>query len=155
MSDKIEELKKQAADTEERAAKFERLHAESTIKGELREAAERGGAFNADQLMPYLMPAAKLIEVNGQNMVRIVKTDEKGQEVLFTPAEAVGHLKQTKDLENLFKKPVPVQPTAPTTPPKIDWCTLTHPSISSSGTSIPSGSGWPPSAASSLLLCVP
>jgi hypothetical protein len=127
MSDKIEELKKQAADTEERAAKFERLHAESTIKRELREAAERGGAFNADQLMPYLMPAAKLIEVNGQNMVRIVKTDEKGQEVLFTPAEAVGHLKQTKDLENLFKKPVPVQPTAPTTPPKIDWAHMTHP----------------------------
>jgi len=127
MSDNLEELKKKAAEAEERAAKFERLHAESTIRRELLAAGEQAGAYSPVQLLPYLTPGARLIEANGQQVVRIAKTNEKGQETLHTPAEAVGHLKQVKDLENLFKKPVPVQPAAPTTPPKIDWAHMTHP----------------------------
>ena len=76
MSDKIEELQKQAAEAEARAAKLQELHAEATIKRELTGAAEEGSAQLAPTL-PYLLPAAKLVEVNGQELVRIVKTDQR------------------------------------------------------------------------------
>ncbi len=124
MSENLERLQQSAAEAEERATKFERLHAEATIKRELTRAAEEGGAHNSLQLLPYLLPAAKLVEINGQQVVRIVKTDETGQETMFTPKEAVAHLKQINDLGNLFKS-APAEP-APAATPKPDWKGMTH-----------------------------
>ena len=124
MSDNLDELKKQTAEAEERAAKWQELHVETTIKRELTHAAEEGGAYNADQLYPYLRPNARLVEVDGKESVRIVKTDDKGQEIQFTPKEAVAHLRQVADLENLFKS-APAQP-APAATPKPDWKGMTH-----------------------------
>jgi hypothetical protein len=125
MSDKIDELQTQAVEADERAAKWQELHTEATIKRELTEAAEEGGAFSADQLYPYLRPSARLVEVDGQQLVRIVKTDQQGQETMFTPKEAIAHLRQVKDLENLFKSAPAAQP-ALTAPPKIDWKNMSH-----------------------------
>jgi hypothetical protein len=124
MSENVEELKQQLADANQRAAEWEKLHTEAEIKQELMRAAEEGGAHRAFQLMPYLQPHAKLIEVNGQHLVRIAKTDDNGQEVLFTPKEAVAHLRQTKGLGNLFKSEEAAQP-ATAAPEKIDWRTIT------------------------------
>ena len=125
MTDKSEELQKQTTEAEERATKFERLHAEATIKRELTRAAEEGASHNSLQLLPYLLPAAKLVEINGQQVVRIVKTDETGQETMFTPKEAVAHLKQINDLGNLFKTE-PAATPAPANPSKIDWSCMNH-----------------------------
>jgi hypothetical protein len=125
MSENLERLQQSAAEAEEKATKFERLHAEATIKRELTQAAEEGGAHNSLQLLPYLLPAAKLVEVDGQQMVRIVKTDETGQETMFTPKEAVAHLKQINDLGNLFKTE-PAATPAPAKPSKIDWSCMSH-----------------------------
>ena len=47
MSENVEVLKKRAADAEARAAKWEKLHTESTIHRELLAAAERGGVLDA------------------------------------------------------------------------------------------------------------
>ena len=125
MSDNSDALKQKAAEAEERAAKWQGLHTEATIKRELTRAAEEGGAFSADQLYPYLRPSARLVEVDGQELVRIVKTDQQGQETTFTPKEAVAHLRQVKDLENLFKAAPAAQP-APAATPKPDWKGMTH-----------------------------
>ena len=113
MSDNLDELKKQTAEAEQRAAKWQELHVETTIKRELTHAAEEGGAYNADQLYPYLRPNARLVEVDGKESVRIVKTDDKGQEIQFTPKEAVAHLRQVAELENLFKSALPHSPPRP------------------------------------------
>ena len=124
MSDNIEELQKQLAQAQQEAAKWQGLHAQATIKRELREAAEKGGAFNPDQLMPYLMPGAKLVEDNGQHVVRIVTTARDGQEIHHTPAQAVAQMRQTKDFENLFRTSPAARP-ASTPPGKIDWKNMT------------------------------
>jgi hypothetical protein len=125
MSDNIDKLEKQTAEAEERAAKWQGQHVEATIRRELTHAAEEGGAYNADQLYPYLRPNARLVEVDGKESVRIVKTDDKGQEIQFTPKEAVSHLKQINDLGNLFKTE-PAATPAPVKPSKIDWSCMSH-----------------------------
>jgi hypothetical protein len=124
MTDNIEELQKQLAQAQQEAAKWQGLHAQATIKRELREAAEKGGAFNADQLMPYLTPNAKLVEDNGQHVVRVIVVGQDGKEIHHTPAQAVAHMKQNKDFENLFKS-APAAPPASTAPGKIDWSNMT------------------------------
>lgn len=125
--DDIEELKMRLAHAKERAEKFERLYKESTIKRELTKAAENGGAFNVDQVLPYLTPEAKLVEVNGQEVVRVVTKDADGKEVHHTPAQAVARLRQIKNMENFFKDLLAGQPTLapPSTPEKIDLRKIT------------------------------
>ena len=59
------------------------------------------------------------------HQVRVVTTGDDGKEILHTPAQAVAHLKQTKDLGNLFKSASAPQP-APAASQKIDWKNLTH-----------------------------
>ncbi len=130
MSDSIEELKTQLAEVQQRAEKWERLHTEATIKRELLAAGEQGGAFHAPQLLPLLEPKAKLVEVNGQHVVRIVTTDEQGKEVMHTPAQAVGYMRQQKEYLNLFRDALttpapPPAPAAPRTPHDIDWDHIT------------------------------
>ncbi len=124
MSDNIEELQRQVAQAQQEAEKWRGLHAGATIKRELREAAEKGGAFNADQLMPYLMPNAKLVEDNGQHVVRVVTVGQDGKEIHHTPAQAVAQMRQTKDFENLFRT-APAAKPASTAPGKIDWANMT------------------------------
>lgn len=122
MSEKIEELKQQAAEAQERAERWERLHTEATIKRELLAAGQQGGAFHAPQLLPFLEPKAKLVEVNGQHVVRVVTTDEQGKEVMHTPAQAVANMKKDGDYANLFRETMVAKSTlaAPVTPEKID-----------------------------------
>ena len=127
MSDTPEQWEQRIAEAEVRAEKFQRLHAEGMIEHELRKAAEQAGAFNASQISTLLKGNSRLVEVDGKHAVRVVTTDENGKEVFHTVAEAIGHAKQKRDNENLFKKPVPVQPAARTTPPKIDWKNLSFP----------------------------
>jgi hypothetical protein len=125
MSDNIEELKTQLAQVKERAEKFERLYTESTIKRELTKAAEKGGAFNPDQLLPYL--PAKLVEVNGQQVVRVVTKDGEGNEVHHTPAQAVARLRQIEKMGNFFKDLLAGQSTLapPSASDKIDLRKIT------------------------------
>ena len=127
MNDDIDNLKRQLGEAKEKAEKFERLYAESTIKRELTKAAEKAGAFNPDQLLPYLVPDAKLMEVNGQPSVRVVTKDDDGKEVHHTPAQAVARLRQIKKMENFFKDLLAGQPTLapPSTPEKIDLRKIT------------------------------
>jgi len=119
MSDNIEDLQRQLGEAKEKAEKFERLYAESTIKRELTKAAEKAGAFNPDQLLPYLVPDAKLVEVNGQRVVRVVTKDDDGKEIHHTPAQAVARVRQIRNMENFFKDTLAGQPTVapPSTPP--------------------------------------
>jgi len=124
MSDNIEEMKKQIAEAGARAEKFQRLHAEGMIERELRKAAKEAGAFNVDQVMPYLKPRGKLVEVGGKQVVRIASTNEEGQEVLHTSAEAVGIMKRTKDFENFFPT-APAPSPAPAGPSKPDFKHMT------------------------------
>jgi len=124
MSETVEKLKQQLAEQEARAAKFERLHAEGMVEHEVRKAAKEAGAFNADQVLPYLKPHGKLVEVDGKQVVRIASTNEDGQEILHTPAEAVGIMKRTKDFENFF--PTASAPSPPPAgPPKLDFKNMT------------------------------
>jgi hypothetical protein len=125
MSENLERLQQSAAEAQERAEKWEKLHTEATLKRELMRAAEEGGAHNPLQLMPYLMPAAKLVEINGQQVVQVVTTGEDGKEIHHTPAQAIAHLKHNQDLANLFKSAPAPQP-APAASQKIDWRNLTH-----------------------------
>lgn len=132
MSDNIDNLKQQLAEVQQRANKWEKLHTESTIRRELLAAGEKGGAFHAPQLLPFLEPNAKLVEDNGQHVVRIVTTDEEGKEVTHTPAQAVANMKKHGDYANLFRETMVVKstlatPATPMTPDKIDWDHITHP----------------------------
>jgi hypothetical protein len=132
MSDSIEEVKTQLAEVQQRAEKWERLHTEATIKRELLAAGQQGGAFHAPQLLPFLEPKAKLVEVNGQHVVRVVTTDEQGKEVMHTPAQAVANMKKHGDYANLFRETMVAKstlaaPATPMTPDKIDWDHITHP----------------------------
>ena len=119
MSENVEVLKKRVADAEARTAKWEKLHTESTIHRELLAAAERGGAFHGPQLLPWLEKDAKLEEVNGQSVVRIITTNDDGKEVHHTPDEAVANMKKQAGHANLFKETMAVKPTL-ATPAKID-----------------------------------
>jgi len=121
MSDQGSEL----AVAQATADKYQGLFADSTIQRELRQAAENGGAYNPDQLLPYLMPSAKLVEADGKYLVRVITTDEAGQEVAHTPAEAVANLKRCSEHANLFKSALPA-PAAPAKAEKIDVRKLTH-----------------------------
>jgi len=120
MSDTPEQWEQRIAEQQARAEKFQRLYAEGMIEHEVRKAAKDAGAFNADQVLPYLQPRGKLVEVDGKQVVRIASTDEEGQETLHTPAEAVGIMKRTKDFENFFPT-APVKTPAPAGPPKLDF----------------------------------
>jgi len=126
MNDDIDDLKRQLADANERAAQWEKLHTEATITRELTRAAEEGGAFNPDQVIPYLRPA-KLVEINGQRLVRVITKDDDGKEVHHTPAQAVARLRQIKNMGNFFKDILAGQPTLapPTTAEKIDLRKMT------------------------------
>jgi len=132
MSDNVEELKKQLAEQESRAERFQQLHAEGVIEHELRKAAEDAGAFNTDQIVRLLKAKSQLVEADGRQAVRIVTLGGDGKEVHHSPAQAIWHLKQDKDNDNLFRdtmhaKPSLATPPAPMTPDKIDWKRLTHP----------------------------
>jgi len=132
MSDNVEELKKQLAEQESRAERFQRLHAEGVIEHELRKAAEDAGAFNTDQIVRLLKGKSRLVEADGRQAVRIVTLGGDGKEVHHSPAQAIWHLKQDRDNDNLFRdtmhaKPSLATPAAPMTPDKIDWKRLTHP----------------------------
>jgi hypothetical protein len=120
MSDSVDELQKQIAEQETRAETFQRLHVEGMVEHALRKAAQEAGAFNADQVLPYLKPRGKLVEVDGKQVVRIASTNEEGQEILHTAAEAVGIMKRTKDFENFFPT-APAPTPAPAGPPKLDF----------------------------------
>lgn len=122
MSENVEVLKKRAADAEARAAKWEKLHTESTIRRELLAAAERGGAYHGPQLLPWLEKDAKLEEVSGQSVVRIIATNEDGKEVRHTPDEAVANMKKKAAHANLFRDTMCAKPTlaTPATPTKVD-----------------------------------
>jgi hypothetical protein len=119
MSENIAELKKRVAEAEARAAKWEKLHTESTIRRELLAAAERGGAYHAPQLLPWLEKDAKLEEANGQSVVRIVTTNDDGKEVRHTPDEAVANMKRQAAHANLFRDTMGAKPTL-ATPAKVD-----------------------------------
>jgi len=88
MSENVEVLKKAVAEVEARADKWEKLHTVSTIRRELLAAAERGGAFHAPQLLPWLERTPSWREVSGQSIVRVVTTNDDGKEVRHTPDEA-------------------------------------------------------------------
>ena len=124
MSDNLEELKIAAAEAESHG-KWQGLHTEATIKRELTKAAEEGGAYNTDQLYSYLRPNARLVEVDGKESVRIAKTDDTGQEVMFTPEEAVAHLRRSGTWRTCSSPPLPPSPPRPR-PAKIDWKNMTH-----------------------------
>ncbi len=102
MSENLERLQQSAAEAEERATKFERLHAEATIKRELTQAAEEGSA-------PQLAPTPALLAAGREagrgrwpaGGPRCQPTNGTGDHV--TPKEAIAHLKQINDLGNLFK----------------------------------------------------
>ena len=111
MPENVEVLKKRAADAEARATKWEKLYTESTIHRELLAAAERGGAFHAPQLLPWLKKDAKLEEVSGQSVVRIVTTNDDGKEVRYTPDEAVANMKKQAAHANLFHDTIGAKPT--------------------------------------------
>ena len=114
MSENIEALKKQLAETEARATKWEKLHTESTIRRELLAAAERGGAYHGPQLLPWLEKDAKLEEVNGQSVVRIVTTNDEGKEIRHTPDEAVANMRKQAAHANLFRDTMGAKPTLAT-----------------------------------------
>jgi hypothetical protein len=122
MSENVEDLKKRLAETESRAAKWEKLHTESTIRRELLAAAARGGAYHGPQLLPWLEKNAKLEEANGQSVVRIVTTNDDGKEVRHTPDEAVANMKRQAAHANLFHDTMDAKPTlaTPATPAKVD-----------------------------------
>jgi hypothetical protein len=113
------------ATAQAKADKYQGLFAESTIQRELRHAAAEGGAYNPDQILPFLVPSAKLVESGGQYLVRVITTNEAGQEVAHSPAEAVANLKRCKENENLFKSERPA-PAAPAKAEKLDVRKLTH-----------------------------
>jgi hypothetical protein len=125
MTDNIEELKKQAAEAQQRAEKWQGIHAEATIKRELLAAAEQGEAYYAPQLLSFLMPNAKLVEADGKHVVRVVTTGEDGKEIHHTPAQAVAYLKQVKGMENLFRSAPAKSPAPAAAPHKIDWKKIT------------------------------
>jgi len=119
MPENVEVLKKRAADAEARADKWEKLHTDSTIRAELLAAAERGGAFHAPQLLPWLKKDAKLEEVSGHSVVRIVTTNDDGKEVRYTPDEAVANMKKQAAHANLFHDTMGAKPSL-ATPAKVD-----------------------------------
>ena len=119
MSENVEVLKKRLAEVEARADKWEKLHTESTIRRELLAAGERGGAFHAPQLLPWLEKDAKLEEVGGQSVVRIVATNDDGKEIRHTPDEAVANMKKQAAHANLFRGTMGAKPTL-AAPAKID-----------------------------------
>ena len=113
------EMQDRMADAQARAEKFERLHAKGVIEHELRKAAEDAGAFNADQILTLLKGKSRLVDAGGKQAVRIVSVGDDGKAVHHSPAQAIWHLKQDKDNENLFKDTLSAKPTlAP--PSKID-----------------------------------
>jgi hypothetical protein len=114
------EFNDRMADTQARAEKFERLHAEGVIEYELRKAAEDAGAFNADQILPLLRGKSRLVDAGGKQVVRVVSVDGNGHEVHHSPAQAIWHLKQDKDSNgNLFKDFLSEQQTL-ATPSKVE-----------------------------------
>ena len=69
-------------------------------------------------IRPLFRPTGRLVEVNGKDSVRIVKTDDKGQEI---HVHAQGGRRDTStgaDLENLLSPP---RKPAPAATPKPDW----------------------------------
>jgi hypothetical protein len=119
MAEKIEELKKQLAEAQAKAEKFERLHADGVIERELREAAQDAGAFNADQVITLLKGKSRLVDAGGKQVVRVVAVGDDGQETHHSTAQAIWHMKQNKDNDNFFRDTLPTKPTlAP--PPQID-----------------------------------
>ncbi len=117
-----EQWEQRLAETEARAEKFQRLHADGVIEHELRRAAEEGGAFNADQIITLLKGKSRLVEADGKHIVRVVTIGDDGKEVHHSPAQAVWHLKQNRDYDNFFTASMGSKPTlAP--PSKIDSTT--------------------------------
>jgi len=106
MSDNIEELKQRVAAAEERATKWEKLYAGSTIRRALLAAATEGGAVHPTQLLPFLEPKARLLDDNGKHVVRVVATGADGKEILHTPEEAIGHMRKQREHENLFQQTI-------------------------------------------------
>ena len=47
--------------------------------------------------------SARLVEVNGKHVVRIIAIGDDGKEVYHSPAQAIGHLRQNKDYHNFFR----------------------------------------------------
>jgi hypothetical protein len=117
------ELKERIAEQEARAEKFQRLHAEGVIEHEVRKAAEDAGAFNADQIIRLLKGKSRLVEAGRKEVVRIVTVGDDGKETHHSPAQAIWHLKQDRDNDNLFKDTMGSKPTLapPPAQPKLAW----------------------------------
>jgi hypothetical protein len=117
--EKMPDKDKQLAEVTEQAKKWEGLYTETTIKRALLDAAERGGAYHAPQLLPFLTKDAKMEEVKGQHVVYVQGSDDSGKKIRRTPDEAVANMKKQGDFANLFKDTMTAKPTLGT-PSKID-----------------------------------
>ena len=114
------EFNDRMAETQAKADKFERLHAEGVIEHELRKAAEDAGAFNADQIIMLLKGKSRLVDAGGKQVVRVVSVGDGGQEAHHSPAQAVWHMKQNKDNFNFFKDTMTQTSTLAPPSTKID-----------------------------------
>lgn len=106
-----EQWEERIGEAKARGEHFQRLHAEGTINYELRKAAEDAGAFSADQIVIFLKGKSRLVEADSKQVVRIVAVGNDGQEVHHSPAQAIWHMRQNKDNDNLFRDTMTQTPT--------------------------------------------
>jgi pyruvate/2-oxoglutarate dehydrogenase complex dihydrolipoamide acyltransferase (E2) component len=101
------QMSAQLKEQEAKAKDWETRYAQTEIKRELQDAAVKGDAFNAAQLVMVLKPMTKMVEVNGESkpMVEMEEVvDGKLTTVQYSPEDAVKKMKSLPDLYgNLFK----------------------------------------------------